>query len=174
MLGALVPPEVFDGSVHAPWGHLKVDFPMLPGPEEVSDPHFALLCNFEGIGTLLALPAQGRSGAFLGGEEGVDLEAEGRVRDGSWGNASACGAPASLTHFCIQIPHGDHRSHVRGSPDSVPILPLLVAFASGLTTHLLPVSALQWKKLTWFSHVICLCLCLCPVHTLHWLRITWV
>lgn len=70
MIGALVPPEVFDGSVHALWGHIKVDFPMLLGPEEVSDPHFALLCNFEGIGTLLTPPARGRSSAFLGGEEG--------------------------------------------------------------------------------------------------------
>lgn len=39
---------------------------MLLGPEGVSEPHFALLCNFEGIGTLLVPPVGGGPGAFLG------------------------------------------------------------------------------------------------------------
>lgn len=54
------------GAAQALWGHLKVDSPVLLGPERVREPHFALLCNFEGIGTLLAPPAGGGPGAFLG------------------------------------------------------------------------------------------------------------
>ena len=48
-----------------------------------------------------------------------DLKADGLVGEGRR-DASAFGAPAFLTCFCLQTSHGGHGSHSRGSPDLGP------------------------------------------------------
>lgn len=98
-------------------------------------------------------PAGGRSGVFLGGGgELGDFKAEGQVWDGSRGNASACGAPASLAHICILVPHGGHSCRVQEGALSPNTLPL-AAFAPGPTTAPSPCFFPPGKKLTQFPHV---------------------
>lgn len=72
---------------------------------------------------------------------------------GSKGDTSACGAPVSLAHSCIQIPRGDHGNIAKGNLVSVPSLRLLVALAPGQPTAASPFPLPQWEKLTWFSRV---------------------